>query len=142
MQLQTNIKLLNQNIHLIWVKVDISSAACGNKLFDGASVGIHQLHSLAVGNACAAFTVGIVAKENDLCVLSLSLAGVDITVVAGNDFPKDLSPYSLVVHCGGCMFGRRQILSRISRAVRQGVPITNYGILIAEMTDILDSVTL
>ncbi|MBE7010643.1 MAG: [FeFe] hydrogenase H-cluster maturation GTPase HydF [Ruminococcaceae bacterium] len=67
---------------------------------------------------------------------------LDITVVAGNDFPKDLSPYSLVVHCGGCMFGRRQILSRISRAVRQGVPITNYGILIAEMTDILDSVTL
>jgi len=67
---------------------------------------------------------------------------LDITVVSGNDFPKDLTPYSLVIHCGGCMFGRRQILSRISRAVNQQVPITNYGIFIAEMTGILDDVTL
>ena len=67
---------------------------------------------------------------------------LDITVVSGNDFPKDLTPYALVIHCGGCMFGRRQILSRISRAVGQGVPITNYGIFIAEMTGILDNITL
>lgn len=67
---------------------------------------------------------------------------LDISVVSGNDFPKDLTPYALVIHCGGCMFGRRQILSRISRAVGQGVPITNYGIFLAEMTGILDNVTL
>ncbi|MBR6729704.1 MAG: [Clostridia bacterium] len=67
---------------------------------------------------------------------------IDVTVVGGHDFPEDLTPYSLVIHCGGCMFGRRQVLSRVSRAVRQGVPITNYGIFLAEMGGILDKITL
>ncbi|MBE7022365.1 MAG: [FeFe] hydrogenase H-cluster maturation GTPase HydF [Ruminococcaceae bacterium] len=67
---------------------------------------------------------------------------IEVTVTSGNDFPNDLTPYALVIHCGGCMFGRRQILSRVSRAVRQGVPITNYGIFLAEMAGILDTITL
>ncbi len=63
-----------------------------------------------------------------------------IQVVGGQDFPADLTPYSLVIHCGGCMFGRRQVLSRVMRAVEQNVPITNYGIFLAEMAGILDKV--
>ena len=63
-----------------------------------------------------------------------------IQVVSGQDFPADLTPYSLVIHCGGCMFGRRQVLSRVMRAVEQNVPITNYGIFLAEMAGILDKV--
>lgn len=49
----------------------------------------------------------------------------------GRDFPEDLSPWSLVVHCGNCMGNRREMLSRILRCRRQGVPITNYGLAIA-----------
>jgi [FeFe] hydrogenase H-cluster maturation GTPase HydF len=49
----------------------------------------------------------------------------------GSDFPADLSPYKLVVHCGGCMWNRRQMLSRIMRCRQAGVPITNYGLAIA-----------
>jgi len=51
--------------------------------------------------------------------------------VQGHDFPQDLSPYKLVVHCGACMTNRREVLSRIMRCRQQGVPITNYGLAIA-----------
>lgn len=56
---------------------------------------------------------------------------LEIEHVQGHDFPRDLSPYSLVVHCGGCVQNRREILSRISRARQSGVPMTNYGMCIA-----------
>ncbi|MBQ9914740.1 MAG: [Clostridia bacterium] len=67
---------------------------------------------------------------------------ISVEVVAGQDFPADLSPYALVIHCGGCMFNRRQVLSRVMRAVEQNVPITNYGIFLAEMAGILDKITI
>jgi hypothetical protein len=66
--------------------------------------------------------------------------GVEIDIVGGDDFPEDLTPYDLVIHCGGCMFNRRHLLSRIMRAAEQGVPITNYGIAIAAMMGILERV--
>lgn len=65
---------------------------------------------------------------------------LDITVAAGADFPQDLTPYKLVIHCGGCMFNRRHVLSRVLRCQRQGVPVTNYGIAIAKMQGILGEV--
>ena len=58
--------------------------------------------------------------------------------VRGHDFPKDLTPYKLVIHCGGCMTNRREILSRVYRATSQNVAITNYGVVIAYCTGILD----
>ncbi len=64
-----------------------------------------------------------------------------IDVVAGRDFPEDLTPYDLVIHCGGCMFNRKYILNRIARANHQRVPITNYGVAIAHLGGILSSVT-
>jgi len=51
--------------------------------------------------------------------------------VQGHDFPDDVSPYSLVVHCGACTANRRAMLTRIMRCRRAGVPITNYGLTIA-----------
>jgi len=54
-----------------------------------------------------------------------------IDTVQGHDFPQDLSTYKLVVHCGACMTNRREMLSRIMRCRQQGVPITNYGLVIA-----------
>ena len=50
---------------------------------------------------------------------------------SGNAFPEDLSPYALVVHCGGCMLTRRAVQARIARCRAAGVPITNYGVCIA-----------
>ena len=51
--------------------------------------------------------------------------------VQGRDFPEDLQPYRLVIHCGACTFNRRAMLTRLSRAAEQGVPVTNYGLAIA-----------
>ena len=51
--------------------------------------------------------------------------------VQGHDFPADLSPYQLVIHCGACMWNRREMLTRILRCQQAGVPITNYGLTIA-----------
>lgn len=51
--------------------------------------------------------------------------------VQGHDFPDDLSPYRLVIHCGACMWNRREMLSRIMRCTQAGVPVTNYGLVIA-----------
>jgi [FeFe] hydrogenase H-cluster maturation GTPase HydF len=66
--------------------------------------------------------------------------GLQIDVVGGRDFPDDLSPYALIIHCGACMFNRRHVLSRINQAQQQGVPITNYGIAIAQLNGILEHV--
>lgn len=63
------------------------------------------------------------------------------THVQGNDFPDDLTPYQLVIQCGGCMTNRRAILSRIMHAREQGVPITNYGLVIAYSLGIFERAT-
>ncbi len=67
---------------------------------------------------------------------------LQIDIVSGNDFPEDLSQYDLIIHCGACMFTRRHVLSRVRRAKAQNIPITNYGIAIAALTDILNKVTI
>jgi [FeFe] hydrogenase H-cluster maturation GTPase HydF len=61
-------------------------------------------------------------------------------VVAGPEFPEDLSAYKLIIHCGGCMINRKNMLSRIYRARRSGVPITNYGMTIAFVQGVLPRV--
>ena len=65
---------------------------------------------------------------------------LQIDIVSGADYPDDLTPYDLVIHCGACMFNRKHVLSRINRARQQGVSITNYGVILAALTGILDRV--
>lgn len=67
---------------------------------------------------------------------------LEIDIVAGPDPLVDLGSYDLVIHCGGCMFNRRHVLSRIDEAREHGVPITNYGITIAHLSGILDQIAL
>lgn len=63
---------------------------------------------------------------------------LEVEVVQGHDFPEDLSPYSLVVHCGACMWNRQEMLSRLLRCERAGVAVTNYGLVIAYSLGILE----
>jgi [FeFe] hydrogenase H-cluster maturation GTPase HydF len=58
-------------------------------------------------------------------------AKLEFEHLSGRDFPEDLSPYKLVIHCGACMWNRRQMLSRILRCRQAGAPVTNYGLVIA-----------
>lgn len=62
--------------------------------------------------------------------------GLSIDIVGGADFPDDLSRYDLIIHCGACMFTRRHVMSRVARAQKQGVPITNYGIALAVLKNV------
>ena len=65
-----------------------------------------------------------------------------IDIVSGTDFPDDLQGYDLVIQCGGCMFNRKYIMSRIDHAKEQQIPMTNYGVVIAYLTGILDKVVI
>lgn len=67
-------------------------------------------------------------------------SGKDIAIktCSGTEFPDDLSPFKLVIHCGGCMLNEREVLYRMREAERQGVPFINYGLLIAHMQGILE----
>lgn len=67
---------------------------------------------------------------------------LEISVVSGRDFPQDLAPYDLVIHCGACMFNRQYVLSRVAACRAQGVPMTNYGVAIAALLGILPDVRL
>lgn len=60
-----------------------------------------------------------------------------IETSSGTGFPENLTPYALVIHCGGCMLNEREVLRRMRFAKKQGVPVTNYGIAIAQMKGIL-----
>ena len=62
---------------------------------------------------------------------------LEFSFSSGVEFPEDLSPYSLVIHCGGCMLNEREMKARIRHSLDCNVPITNYGIAIAQMHGIL-----
>ena len=63
---------------------------------------------------------------------------LQFTFTSGSDFPTDLSPYQVIIHCGGCTLTEKEMQYRLNCAREQGVPITNYGIAIACMKGILD----
>ena len=65
-------------------------------------------------------------------------ADVFFEFTSGTEFPEDLSAYKLIIHCGGCMLNEREMKYRIQTAKDQNVPITNYGMIIAKTTGILD----
>ncbi len=67
--------------------------------------------------------------------------GLTVEVAAGSDFPEDASRYDLIIQCGACMLNRRQVMSRLRCAEDAGVPVTNYGIAIAYLKNILPHIT-
>jgi len=67
-------------------------------------------------------------------------SGLTVDISTGLDFPSNLNEYALILHCGGCMFTRKQLMSRIIKADAENVPITNYGVAIAAINGILERV--
>lgn len=63
---------------------------------------------------------------------------LEFTTISGKDFPDDLSSYQLIIHCGGCTFNRKAMLTRVLQARTAGVPLTNYGLAIAFSLGILE----
>ncbi|MCK4981667.1 MAG: [FeFe] hydrogenase H-cluster maturation GTPase HydF, partial [Victivallaceae bacterium] len=67
-------------------------------------------------------------------------AELEFNSCAGRDFPEDVSKYKLIIQCGGCMNNRSEMLSRLQRAEDAGVPITNYGLCIAQTHGVMERV--
>lgn len=63
---------------------------------------------------------------------------IEIETCSGREFPEDVTPYKVVIHCGGCMITQRDVQHRMKQTVSQGVPFINYGIVIAAMTGTLE----
>ena len=68
--------------------------------------------------------------------------GPTVQIAAGNDFPEDLTPYDLIIHCGACVAGKQVVRSRTKKALLSGVPITNYGIALAFLQGILGRIVI
>lgn len=66
--------------------------------------------------------------------------GLTIHHVSGVDFPADLTGYDLIIQCGACMFNRKYVLTRVESAQKQGVPMSNYGVVLAYLSGILDKI--
>lgn len=66
--------------------------------------------------------------------------GLQIEIVSGTDFPKNVKKYDLIIHCGACMFNKKYVQFRVEQAKKEGIPMTNYGIAIAYMKGILEHI--
>ena len=119
-------------------KGDIDAFVCGAAAIDRLTERSRVLIAEACTHAPLADDIG---REKIPALLRRRFgAGLEVTVVSGVDFPADLSGYTLIIHCGACMFNRRYVLARIRQAQDQGVPITNYGVALAHLTGILDKI--
>ena len=125
-------KLTSFSILFAAYKGDMETFLAGAKAIDSLTKDSHVLIAEACTHAPLSEDIGRVKIPNMLKKYT-SL----ITIVSGADFPKDLTKYSLIIHCGACMFNRKHVLSRIEEAKQQGVPITNYGVAIARFQGIM-----
>ncbi len=111
------------------LKGDLVSQVEGAMAIEGLRPGDRVL----IAEACAHHPIGEdIGRVKIPRWLTQYVGGpLDFQHVQGHDFPADLSPYKLIIHCGACTLNRREVLSRILRARVAGVPMTNYGLCIA-----------
>ena len=116
-------------------KGDLATLAAGAKAIDGLKAGDRILIAEGCTHHRQADDIGKAKIPRWL----RQMVGGDLEFewVSGGHFPADLTPYSLIVHCGACMLNRREMLYRLAVAREQGVPIVNYGVLIAHIHGIL-----
>lgn len=121
-------------------KGDIEFFAESVKVLDNLSKNAHILIAEACSHKPLHEDIGRVKLPR---LLKKQLGnGITIDYANGQNFPVDLKGYDLVIHCGACMFNRRYVLSRAAQAKAQGVPMTNYGIVLAKLAGILDKIDL
>jgi len=126
-------KLTSFSVLFAAYKGDIDAFLSGAKALGSLTENSHVLIAEACTHAPLTEDIG---REKIPNLLRKKYGNLAVTVVSGVDFPKDLTKYNLIIHCGACMFNRKYVLSRIEEAKRQNVPITNYGIAIACLQEI------
>ena len=130
--------LTSFSILLAAAKGDIGTFVDGAKAIDSLRPGDRVLIAEACTHVPDTEDIGRVK----IPALLRQRAAVSVDIAAGNDFPEDLSPYSLIVHCGACVATSALVRSRTRKALLAGVPITNYGIALAKLQGILERVAI
>lgn len=132
-KLDRSILLTSFSIIMARSKGDLKTLYAGAKKINDLKSGDKVL----IAEACTHHQLkGDIAREKIPMLLKKKIPGIIIENCSGKDFPKDLENYSLVIHCGSCMLNRAETMSRIERCSE----ITNFGLIIAELTGILDRV--
>jgi [FeFe] hydrogenase H-cluster maturation GTPase HydF len=133
-----NIKLTTFSIIYAADKSDIVEMARGaaglNNLKDGDKVLIAE----GCTHHATADDIGKVKLPK--WIAEYSKKNVEIKYVSGQDYPKDLKDYKVIIHCGGCTLNRKGMLSRLNKALEAGVPMTNYGISISVFNGVIEKV--
>jgi len=131
-----HVKMTSFSILLARQKGDLNEFVRGALAIDRLRPGDHVL----VAESCSHHPIADdIGREKIPRWLQERVGGkLHFTTVQGHDFPEDLSPYRLLVHCGACMWNRREVLTRMELCRRAGLPICNYGVTIAYTLGILD----
>lgn len=134
--LPSHIPLTSFSILLARYKGDLNLFVSGAKVIKDLKPG----DNILIAEACTHHPQkGDIAREKLPLLLEKQAGGkLNIQVTTGIDFPTNLSQFKLIIQCGSCMFTRRQLLSRLEHVRDSNVPITNFGVALAELNGILD----
>lgn len=136
-KLDRSVPLTSFSILMARYKGDLDKFYSGAKAIKNLKAGDKVL----IAEACTHHQLkGDIAREKLPTWLEETCPGIIVHNCSGKDFPKNLNEYAIVIHCGGCMFNKAEIMNRIGICDDALVPITNFGTSIAEINNILDRV--
>ena len=141
--------LVNKTIPAEWPLTSFSVLLAGAKgdlrVFLAGACAIDSLHPgsrVLIAEACTHVPNTEDIGRVKIPALLKKKADVSVDIAAGNDFPEDLTPYDLIIHCGACVATATLVRSRIRKALLAGVPITNYGLALAHLGGILGRISM
>lgn len=135
--LDRDVPLTSFSIIMARAKGDLDTLYRGAKRINELNDGDRVL----IAEACTHHQLkGDIAREKLPMLLQKRAGNIVIDNCSGKNFPEDISKYSLVIHCGSCMLNRAETMSRLGVCSGQEIPITNFGMAIAEINGILDRV--
>lgn len=135
--LDRDVPLTSFSIIMARAKGDLDTLYRGAKRINELKDGDRVL----IAEACTHHQLkGDIAREKLPMLLQKRAGNIVIDNCSGKNFPEDISKYSLVIHCGSCMLNRAETMSRLGVCSGQEIPITNFGMAIAEINGILDRV--
>ncbi len=134
--LPAEIPLTSFSILFARYKGDLAGAVAGANVLDSLEDGDKLLISEGCTHHRQCGDIGTVKLPN--WIKNYTKKELTYEFTSGGEFPSDLSPYKLVIHCGGCTLTAQEMQSRVKRCRESGVPLTNYGIAIAKLHGILD----
>ena len=137
-EMPRNVPCTTYSILMARAKGDLKTFVAGARAIDTLRDGARLLIAESCSHHAGDEDIGRVKIPN--WIRAKKGINLSVDVAAGRDFPEDLSPYHLVIQCGGCMTNRAQILWRIAKAREAGIPITNYGVAISHLQGVLPRV--